>query len=75
MNIDEFYKNDGLNDLSDIIKNAQDEYKINIPKDNGWRCQIMEGVLWQPPNGNAPNWFHRKMQELFFGVKWFNENK
>lgn len=71
MNINDFYKNEGIDDK--FITNAS--LNINEFKDHGWRCQIMEHVLWTPPNGKAPNWFHRKMQELFFGVKWFNENK
>lgn len=23
-----------------------------------------------PEKKNLPNWFHRKMQEIFFGMKW-----
>ena len=46
--------------------------KFETTKDYGWRCQLMDKVLWQSPEGKAPKWFHRKMQELVFGVKWYN---
>lgn len=75
MNIKDFYENEGFHDLSELIVKGQDKFRIDIPEDYGWRCKLMTGVVWQPPKGKAPNWFHRKMQELFFGVKWFNANK
>lgn len=28
---------------------------------------------YSPIEGKEPNWFHRKMQELCFGVKWRKE--
>lgn len=27
-------------------------------------------VTWNPREGHEPNWFHRKMQEFCFGIKW-----
>jgi len=75
MKIEDYYNNEGYNDLSEMIVKAQDSFKINVPEDNGWRCQLMDEVIWTPPKGNAPNWFRRKMQELFFGFKWFKLNE
>jgi hypothetical protein len=43
------------------------------PKPSDWQCQIIGGpmgVVFVPTQGNEPNWFHRKMQELAFGFKW-----
>ena len=27
-------------------------------------------VVFIPSKGHEPNWFHRKMQELCFGIQW-----
>lgn len=32
-------------------------------------------IVYRPPLNGQPNWFHRKMQELVFGVKWKYEPK
>ena len=42
---------------------------INLPK-YAWRCQLTQGTFWQVQEGQQPNWFHRKMQQLCFGFKW-----
>lgn len=31
--------------------------------------------VYRPTEGFVPCWFHRKMQELFFGVKWRKVSK
>jgi len=33
-----------------------------------WKVILMEDTYWMQKS--APNWFHRKMQELIFGIKW-----
>jgi hypothetical protein len=33
-----------------------------------WKVRLMDDTHWMQVN--APNWFHRKMQELIFGFKW-----
>lgn len=38
-----------------------------IPKYK-WKVVLMEDTYWMQKS--APNWFHRKMQELIFGFKW-----
>lgn len=35
-----------------------------------WSCQIFSNVFYVPEQGKEPSWFHRKMQEWVFGVKW-----
>lgn len=56
------------------IANA-DNYIISasLPKNSDWQCQLFgneRGIVYTPIEGNEPNWFHRKMQELCFGFKW-----
>ena len=49
------------------------ESTIHIaPPKSPWQCQLggPMGIVFVPNLGNEPRWFHRKMQELFFGVKW-----
>lgn len=46
---------------------------IKMTEYSDWRCELFGGpcgIVWAPVKGNEPNWFHRKMQELCFGVKW-----
>ena len=42
---------------------------INIPKYT-WKCQLIHGTFWMVEEHQVPNWFHRKMQTLWFGIKW-----
>ena len=42
---------------------------IRQPK-YAWRCWLTYNMYWSLENGKQPNWFHRKMQELCFGIKW-----
>jgi hypothetical protein len=36
-----------------------------------WQCRISGNALvFTPKEGDQPNWFNRKMQELCFGFKW-----
>jgi hypothetical protein len=42
---------------------------IKTPK-YAWKCQLLPGTFWMVEEGKEPNWFHRKMQELCFGIKW-----
>lgn len=42
---------------------------INTPKYT-WRCQLHAGTYWYVEEHKVPNWFHRKMQQLCFGIKW-----
>lgn len=38
-----------------------------------WVCEIYPktpGLTQLILDGPPPNWFHRKMQEIVFGVKW-----
>lgn len=61
---------------SDYIADANSSYFIavsSMPKASKWRCTFIggpNGPVYNPSEGNEPNWFHRKMQELCFGFKW-----
>ena len=50
------------------------ESTVNLnPPRSDWQCILFGGptsVVFTPAKGQEPNWFHRKMQELCFGVKW-----
>lgn len=37
-----------------------------------WDCHCFggSGIKWNPPKGQVPNWFWRKMQYLILGNKW-----
>lgn len=54
----------------------KDFVQFNFPKPNGWVCYLY-GYGTQRHTSyslmddqKAPCWFHRKMQELCFGIKW-----
>ena len=51
-----------------------EDYKIISPEYDQWKCYLfgsdLNGLVWIPTKGNVPNWFHRKMQYIFFGNKW-----
>jgi hypothetical protein len=43
------------------------------PKSSDWQCHLFgskRGLVYTPFEGQEPNWFHRKMQELILGFKW-----
>jgi hypothetical protein len=42
---------------------------IKTPKYT-WKCQLISGTHWLVEEGKQPNWFHRKMQTLCFGIIW-----
>ena len=46
---------------------------ISLPK-YAWKCELQKGTFWNVEEGKQPNWFHRKMQELCFGIKWSKIN-
>lgn len=47
-----------------------------------WQCYLFGdadrpgpgAIVFIPSKGNEPNWFHRKMQQLCFGVQWRKRN-
>ena len=59
-----------MTDPREIIRIA------NQPEHSEWSCYLFGGpnmagsVIFRPANGLEPNWFHRWMQSLCFGVKW-----
>lgn len=66
----------------DIPYNPQDYYissTVTFPSvrdDSKWTCYLSGRpgdsfcTVFTPRKGQEPNWFHRKMQELIFGLKW-----
>jgi hypothetical protein len=60
---------------SDYVADANSSYFTvsSMPKVSKWQCTLIggpNGAVYNPSEGNEPNWFHRKMQELCFGFKW-----
>lgn len=50
--------------------------KISLPERSNWTCVFCDEFRLTPKLNKEPNWFHRKMQEICFGVKWIkNESK
>lgn len=49
---------------------------LSHPEKSDWCCYLFGGpnvggsVIFTPAKGLEPNWFHRWMQSLCFGVKW-----
>lgn len=65
---------------SDYTVDANSTYFTvsSMPKASDWQCYLFGdadrpgpgAIVFVPCEGNEPNWFHRKMQELCFGVQW-----
>lgn len=39
-----------------------------------WKAKLIDGVYYMVEEGKQPNRFHRKMQELLFGIEWERVN-
>jgi hypothetical protein len=48
----------------------KDINSISHTKHSKWKCKINNNFHFVPQEGQEPNAFHRKMQELAFGIKW-----
>ena len=47
------------------------KYTMLEPKPGKWRLWVVDGFCLEPAaDKKIPNWFHRKMQNLFFGFRW-----
>lgn len=42
---------------------------FQFPELGEWQMNVV-GMNYVPRKKDTPNWFHRKMMTLFFGVKW-----
>ena len=59
------------------------DYTFRLPEKSEWKVWLMGdhdkgqfgAIVYQPNKGQEPNWFHRKMQELFFGFQWRKNTK
>lgn len=52
-----------------------ENYNLNIikpPEQSEWEALLTpDGKMkFIPYKGGHPNWFHRKMQQLCFGIRW-----
>jgi len=47
-------------------------YQINMlkPASDEWEAVIFGDITFTPIKGGEPNWFHRYMQQLAFGIVW-----
>lgn len=45
------------------------EFAIPTPKYT-WKLELHPDTFWMVEDHRVPNWFHRKMQELCFGLRW-----
>lgn len=58
-------------------KDSEHSVQYRPPEKPGWRCDVFKddySMIIRLKKGLEPNWFHRKMQELIFGVKWEKTN-
>ena len=46
------------------------EYRVLETPNYTWQCRLHGNVYWMVEEGKQPNWFHRKTQELIFGIRW-----
>lgn len=47
-----------------------EEYQVIRKPNYTWKCELHPGTYWNVEDHRVPNWFHRRMQELCFGIKW-----
>jgi hypothetical protein len=52
-------------------------YTLTIPEPSGWVAYLVPGgaAQFRPTKGNVPNAFHRFMQRLCFGIRWYREGR
>lgn len=57
------------------VNDSSKWYKIH----SEWKCYLFGGdgggFVWNPLQGEEPNWFWRKMQFLCFGFRWVKHPK
>lgn len=59
-----------IQDIFSTYTLSAGEYQtIQKPKYT-WKCELYPGTYWNVEDHRVPNWFHRKMQQLCFGIKW-----
>lgn len=57
-------------EYQDIATKQLHTFRADRPQLSNWRVHLMNGVVFTPKKNCEPNWFHRRMQELAFGVRW-----
>lgn len=64
-----------------LTKQEYEFESIKPPKLSDWYCCLLgdetndNALIYTPQKGAEPNWFHRKMQHMFLGIKWHKKNK
>lgn len=56
-----------------IIKNPlliESSVFFSEPEYSDWKCSFGGNLTYCPLKKDTPNWFHRRMGEIFFGFKW-----
>ena len=43
---------------------------VKPPEYSCWQIELVKGTYWHVIKGGEKCWFHRKMQEWCFGIKW-----
>lgn len=61
---------EGSSWLSNDLISHGTQCTFSVPKRSKYSMQC-GSVIWVPLAGEEPNWFHRKMQQLFFGFRWY----
>jgi hypothetical protein len=51
---------------------------VNLSERSEWHCELFgtgQSLVLHPAKGKVPNWFHRKMQYLILGNRWYKNKK
>ncbi len=50
----------------------EDAFRFEMSKPSEWECHLFgaNGLIFNPKEGDVPNWFWRIMQRLVLGNKW-----
>jgi hypothetical protein len=65
----EEYQDIATKQLHDVV-DIKATHNTDTVEYSDWRVHVLNGVVFTPKKNCEPNWFHRRMQELAFGVRW-----
>ena len=57
-------------DYDKLSYKPEPQWSVIKPPVYKWKCQLHPGTYWMVEDHRVPNWFHRKMQQLCFGIVW-----
>lgn len=58
-----------VSDIGPVSNNLSQYATLSMPKNSDWTAAFA-GITYTPVEGKEPNWFHRFMQRLCFGIVW-----